>query len=67
MSFATFSPLPKPQPNPIPGLPALEAAIRRLEATILTSPRPSPQVERAGVRSAARRLAVPAGARSGRW
>ncbi len=38
MSFASFGPLPKPQPNPIPGLPALEAAIRRLEATIPTSP-----------------------------
>ncbi len=32
MSFASFGPLPRPQPNPIPGLPALEAAIRRLEA-----------------------------------
>ncbi len=38
MSFAAFGPLPKPQPNPIPGLPALEAAIRRLEATIIPTP-----------------------------
>ncbi len=38
MSFATFGPLPRPQPNPIPGLPALEAAIRRLEAITVASP-----------------------------
>ncbi len=38
MSFAAFGPLPRPQPNPIPGLPALEAAIRRLEATIIPTP-----------------------------
>src|SRR5579883_1772320 len=38
MSFASFGPLPKPQPNPIPGLPALEAAIHRLEATIIPTP-----------------------------
>jgi len=35
MSFATFGPLPRPQQNPVPGL---EAAIRRLEATIPTTP-----------------------------
>jgi hypothetical protein len=38
MSFASFGPLPKPQPNPVPGLPALEAAIRRLEATTIPTP-----------------------------
>ncbi len=38
MSFASFGPLPRPQPNPIPSLPALEAAIQRLEAT---SPAPA--------------------------
>ncbi len=38
MSFASFGPLPRPQPNPIPGLPALEAAIRRLEAITPTTP-----------------------------
>jgi hypothetical protein len=38
MSFATFGPLPRPQPNPISGLPALEAAIRRLEATTIPTP-----------------------------
>ncbi len=38
MSFTSFGPLPTPPQNPIPGLPALEAAIRRLEATIPTSP-----------------------------
>jgi hypothetical protein len=36
MSFATFGPLPTPLHNPISGLPALEAAIQRLEATIPT-------------------------------
>src|SRR5579885_450747 len=38
MSFATFGPLPRPQPNPIPGLPALEAAIRRLDPITPASP-----------------------------
>ncbi len=38
MSFASFGPLPQPQPNPIPSLPALEAAIRRLEATRIPPP-----------------------------
>jgi hypothetical protein len=38
MSFATFGPLPTPPQNPIPGLPALEAAIRRLEATTFPTP-----------------------------
>jgi hypothetical protein len=36
MSFSSFGPLPTPQPNPVSGLPALEAAIRRLEATCPT-------------------------------
>jgi hypothetical protein len=71
MSFATFGPLPKPQPNPVPGLPALEAAIRRLEATTpstlptgkpaVQSPTPASADAGAAPTAPACRAAVPGG------
>ncbi|GEM_PF-522649 len=64
MSFATFGPLPKPQPNPVPGLPALEAAIRRLEAT---TPTPASRDAGASPTAPACSAAVSGGQTTSRW